>query len=196
MLPEPQGREVGVVSVYRMACAIEERYCRGDWAAPKTPDSAATIGVEPQVIARIQRLKILTVDVRAGRALKADGPDDLVFQSVKDGKPMSDGNILKRYIKPAARRLGLPFMNWRCGRVGPKLVGVASVRAMLAHIARYLVGASWRGSKVRTRPDAAFTYLLRADCSPGAAGRAQEAIAVRERVCPKFCPIIGPINGC
>jgi len=116
LLPEPQGREVGVVSVYRMACAIEERYCRGDWAAPKTPDSAATIGVEPQVIARIQRLKILTVDVRAGRALKADGPDDLVFQSVKDGKPMSDGNILKRYIKPAARRLGLPFMNWRCLR--------------------------------------------------------------------------------
>jgi len=108
--------------IHADSIAIEERYCRVDWAAPKTPDSAATIGVEPQVIARIQRLKILTVDVRAGRALrhhkvvKADGPDDLVFQSVKDGKPMSDGNILKRYIKPAARTLGLPFMNWRCLR--------------------------------------------------------------------------------
>jgi len=64
------------------------------------------------VIARIHRLKTLTVDVRAGRAVrrykvvKADGLDELVFQSVKDGKPMSDGNVLKRHIKPAARCLG------------------------------------------------------------------------------------------
>jgi integrase len=47
--------------------------------------------------------------------VKADGPDDLVFQSVKDGKPMRDGNILKRFIKPAAKKLGL-HVNWRCLR--------------------------------------------------------------------------------
>jgi integrase len=101
--------------------AIEERYCRGDWAAPKTDASAAPIAVEPDVIARIHRLKTLTVDVRAGRAMrhfkvvKADGPDDLVFQSVQRGKPMRDGNILKRFIKPAAQKLGL-HVNWRCLR--------------------------------------------------------------------------------
>ena len=101
---------------------IEERFCRGDWSAPKTQASAATIGVEPGVIARIHQLKGLTVDIRAGRAVrtyklvKADGPDDLVFQSVKDGKPMRDNNILKRFIKPAAKQLGLPFVNWRCLR--------------------------------------------------------------------------------
>jgi integrase len=44
--------------------------------------------------------------------VKADGLDELVFQSVKDGKPMSDGNILKRHIKPAARCLGLR-VTWR-----------------------------------------------------------------------------------
>lgn len=103
------------------ATAIEERYCRGDWAAPKTEASAAPIAVELHVIARIHRLKTLTVDVRAGRAMrhfkvvKADGPDDLVFQSVQQGKPMRDGNILKRFIKPAARKLGL-HVNWRCLR--------------------------------------------------------------------------------
>lgn len=101
--------------------AIEERFCRGDWAAPKTEASAAPIAVEPHVIARIERLKRLTVHVRAGRAMrhhkvvKAAGPDDLVFQSVKDGKPMRDGNILKRFIKPAAQKLGLR-VNWRCLR--------------------------------------------------------------------------------
>jgi integrase len=100
---------------------VEERYCRGDWAAPKTEASAAPIAVEPHVLARIHRLKLLSVDVRAGRAtrhfkvVKADGPDDLVFQSVKDGKPMRDGNILKRFIKPAAKKLGL-HVNWRCLR--------------------------------------------------------------------------------
>ena len=55
---------------------------------------------------------------RAGRAVrhhkvvKASGPDDLVFQSIKDGKPMNDGNVLKRNIKPAARCLGLK-VTWR-----------------------------------------------------------------------------------
>jgi hypothetical protein len=46
----------------------------------------------------------------------ADGPDDLLFQSVKDGKPMRDNNILSRFIKPAAKKLGLGFVNWRCLR--------------------------------------------------------------------------------
>lgn len=83
--------------------------------------SAAPIAVATQVIERIHRLKSLTVDVRAGRAVrhhkvvKADGPDDLVFQSVWTGKPMGDGNILKRFIKPAAKKLGLRA-NWRCLR--------------------------------------------------------------------------------
>ena len=109
-------------SIHADSITIEQRYCRGDWASPKSEASAATIGVQPNVLARIHRLKTLTVDVRAGRAVrryklvKADGPDDLVFQSVKEGKPMRDNNILKRFIKPAAKNLGLSFVNWRCLR--------------------------------------------------------------------------------
>ena len=107
--------------IHSDSITVEERYSRGDWSCPKTQASAATIGVELHVIARIQRLKTLTVDVRAGRAVrhhklvKADGPDDLVFQSVKAGKPMSDGNVLRRFVKPAARKLGLS-VDWRCLR--------------------------------------------------------------------------------
>ena len=51
--------------------------------------------------------------VRKYRCVKKDGPDDLVFQSIKDGKPIRDNNILCRFIKPAARKLGLDFVNWR-----------------------------------------------------------------------------------
>ena len=71
------------------------------------------------MIARIHRLKALTVNVKAGNAVrtfklvKSSNPDDLVFQSVKEGKPMRDNNILKRFIKPAANKIGLPFINWR-----------------------------------------------------------------------------------
>jgi integrase len=107
--------------IHADSITVEERFCRGDWSTPKTSASAATIGVAPQVIARINRLKSLTVDVRAGRAVrkhklvKSAGPDDLVFQSVQQGKPMNDQNVLRRHIKPAAQTLGLR-VNWRCLR--------------------------------------------------------------------------------
>jgi integrase len=45
--------------------------------------------------------------------VKSAKPNDLVFQSVKDGKPMRDNNVLVRFIKPAARKLGIEFVNWR-----------------------------------------------------------------------------------
>jgi integrase len=108
--------------IHADSISVEERFCRGDWSVPKTDSSAATIGVSPEVIARLLRLKSLTVEIRAGlgtrkyKLVKSDDPDALVFQSVKDGKPMNDQNILKRHLQPAARKLGLPFVNWRCLR--------------------------------------------------------------------------------
>ena len=108
--------------IHADSISIEERFFRGDWAAPKTASSAATIGVTPEVIARIHRLKSITVEVRAGRAIrkhklvKSAGPDDLVFQSVQQGKPMNDQNVLRSHIKPVARALGLPFVSWHCLR--------------------------------------------------------------------------------
>lgn len=98
---------------------IDERYCRGDWGSPKSEASNATIPVNRAVIERIENLKNLVVTVKAGTgtrrypAVKSDGPDDLVFQSVAKGLPIRDNNILVRHIKPAARALGLPFVNWQ-----------------------------------------------------------------------------------
>jgi integrase len=109
-------------NVHKDAITIEERYCRGDWGAPKSAASNATIPVNCAVIERIERLKAMTVKVRAGRAtrqyrvVKSDGPEDLVFQSLLSGAPMRDNNILVRHIKPAARNMKLGFVNWRCLR--------------------------------------------------------------------------------
>ena len=108
--------------VHEDSITIDERCCRGDWGAPKSDASNDTIPVNRAVIERIHRLKTLTVDVKAGRAtrhyrvVKSDAPNDLVFQSVSKGVAMRDNNILKRHIKPAARKLGLDFVNWRCLR--------------------------------------------------------------------------------
>jgi integrase len=71
---------------------------------------------------RTHLTRFLTVEVRAGhavrkyRVVKSEGPNDLVFQSVKDGKPIRDNNILSRFIKPAGRAISLPWVNWRCLR--------------------------------------------------------------------------------
>lgn len=105
--------------IHSDAITIDERYCRGDWAAPKSNASNATIPVGPEVIQRIQALKEMIVSVRAGlavrkyRVVKSSAPNDLVFQSVRTGSPVRDNNILKRHIKPAARALRLDFVNWQ-----------------------------------------------------------------------------------
>jgi integrase len=124
---------------------IDERYCRGDWSEPKSSASNTTIGVDRCVVERIHRLKLLTVEVKAGLArrkyklVKKDGPDDLVFQSVKDGKPMRDNNILTRFIKPAGRELDLGFVNWRCLRTSRATWAIEAganckdVQAMMRH---------------------------------------------------------------
>src|SRR5262249_25882010 len=106
-------------NVHEDSITIDERFCRGDWGAPKSEASNATVAVNRKIIERIQGLKLLTVEVKAGRAtrrypaVKSADPEDLVFQSVCKGAPMRDNNILVRHIKPAARKLGFGWLNWQ-----------------------------------------------------------------------------------
>jgi integrase len=82
------------------------------------------VPVNREVIDRILKLKDVTVTVNWGgqsakktlKAVRSSGPNDLVFQGLHFGRPMSDNNILSRHIKPAARKLGLGFVNWQVFR--------------------------------------------------------------------------------
>ena len=38
------------------------------------------------------------------------------FSTVQKGLPIRDNNILTRFLKPAGRQLGMPWLNWRCLR--------------------------------------------------------------------------------
>jgi integrase len=62
----------------------------------------------------------LTVDVRAGkgavrhyRAVKSDRAEDLVFQLLSKNAPQCANNVLFKHIKPAARALSIPWVNWQ-----------------------------------------------------------------------------------
>ncbi len=92
---------------------IDESCCRGIWSVTKTEGSSATIGVDPLVIGRIQRLRSLEVELNWGgegakrriRVVRSDGPHDLVFQSLRKGATMNDQNIVRRHLRPAAEKL-------------------------------------------------------------------------------------------
>jgi len=97
------------------AITVDERFCRGDWSVTKTAASSTTIPVDRSVTDRIRRLKSLEVEVNWGgngakkrvRVVRSDRPQDLVFQSLRKGTPMRDGNILRRHLRPAALKLGI-----------------------------------------------------------------------------------------
>jgi integrase len=101
--------------VHEEALTVDERYCRGDWSVTKTSGSAASIGVDASVIARIHSLKTLEVEIGWGgkgarkriKLVRSYGPHELVFQSLRKGTPMNDGNILRRHLRPAAIKLGI-----------------------------------------------------------------------------------------
>jgi integrase len=132
-------------NVHADSITVDERYSRGDWGCPKSEASNATIAVNQAVIDRLERLKTLTVAVKAGRAIRkikvvrSAEPEDLVFQSLMTGAPMRDNNILTRFIKPAGRKIGLDFVNWRCLRTSHatwlKLAGadVKDAQAQMRH---------------------------------------------------------------
>jgi len=106
-------------NVHPDSITIEQRYCRGDWDQPKSDASRTTIAIDDHVRERIEKLKSMDVVVRAGRAnrrypaVKFSGPTDPVFQSVGTGAPIRDNIILSRHLKPAARKLGLGWVNWQ-----------------------------------------------------------------------------------
>ncbi len=128
---------------------VDERCCRGDWSAPKSEASNAPVAVQRHVVERIYALKLKTATVRAGhgtrryKIVKAAGPDDLVFQSVKDGKPMRDNNMLSRHIKPAGQKIGLGL----CQLAVPQ------------NLIRDMVEEGRRRHERHSRADAAFTHL-------------------------------------
>jgi integrase len=138
--------------VHEDAITVDERFCRGDWSVTKTAGSAATIGVAPSIIARIRRLKSMEVEINWGgkgakkrfKLVRSNGPKDLVFQSLRSGAPISDGNVMRRHLRPAALKLG----------IDPKK---ATWRSLRTSCATWMIEAG-RKPEGRARTDAARSH--------------------------------------
>ena len=52
--------------VHTDSLTVDERYCRGDWSVTKTPGSSAKVAVDSSVIARIQKLRSIEVELNWG----------------------------------------------------------------------------------------------------------------------------------
>ena len=75
----------------------DPRYSRGEWGCPKTTASSATIGVDERVIQRINRLKELEVTINWGAR----------------GARKTFKVVCSDALKPAARKLGIGWINWQ-----------------------------------------------------------------------------------
>jgi len=81
---------------------VEQAYYRGLFGSPKTKGSRRTLPL-PEVL--VSPLALIY-----GRAPRT-GDEDLVFQT-RNGTPFSDTNLLHRHLKPAGRKLGMPWLSW------------------------------------------------------------------------------------
>jgi len=85
---------------------VRENYVLGHYGPPKSSRSTGDVPLPRAVQLQLQRL-------RQRRAWIA--PEDPVF-AARNGRPLDQHNAAARILKPAARRLGIPWASWHCFR--------------------------------------------------------------------------------
>jgi integrase len=79
---------------------VTRGYYRGQMGSPKTKCSRRSVHL-PQALKQVLLL----------RREKAANAEELVFRTSR-GTPYNDSNLLHRDLKPAGRKLGMPWLNW------------------------------------------------------------------------------------
>jgi integrase len=79
---------------------IEQACYRGLIGTPKTKGSRRTLPMPKSLEGELKRL-----------SEKSTSGEQLVFHT-RNGTPYSDTNLLHQYLKPAGRKLGMPWLNW------------------------------------------------------------------------------------
>ena len=82
------------------AIRVEQACYRGLIGTPKTKGSRRTLPMPESLQDALKRL-----------GKKPVSGEHLVFQT-RNGTPFSDTNLLHKYLKPAGRKLGMPWLNW------------------------------------------------------------------------------------
>lgn len=86
--------------------AVRENYYRGEFGSVKAKSRRRVVPLGPAVVAALSALR---------DACPGAGAADLVF-STAEGKPLNEGNLCQRVLKPAGKRLGMPWLSWHVFR--------------------------------------------------------------------------------
>jgi len=81
---------------------VEQACYRGLIGSPKTKGSRRTLPMPEPLVVALERHR--------GR-LSAQAEEELVFQT-RNRTPFSDTNLLRKHLKPAGRKLGMPWLSW------------------------------------------------------------------------------------
>src|SRR5438552_19124645 len=81
---------------------VEQACYRGVIGSPKTKGSRRMLPM-PEAL----RTQLMRLDEQSVR----QSEEQLVFRS-RNGTPFSDTNLLHKQLKPAGRKLGMPWLNW------------------------------------------------------------------------------------
>jgi integrase len=79
---------------------VEQACYRGLIGTPKTKGSRRTLPLPESLQDELKRL-----------GKKSVSEEHLIFQT-RNGTPFSDTNLLHKHLKPAGRKLGMPWLNW------------------------------------------------------------------------------------
>ena len=81
---------------------VEQAYYRGEMGSPKTKGSRRTLPMPESLKAAL---------IRFGRNSGQPTFEGLIFRT-RAGNPFNDTNLLHRYLKPAGKVIGAPWLSW------------------------------------------------------------------------------------
>ena len=97
---------VGAEVMNAWSLAVRENCYRGQFGSVKAKSRRRDVPLSRSVVSALLELK---------SASKHSGPEDLVFVT-RNGTPLSERNLLRRALKPAGVKLGIPWLSWHVFR--------------------------------------------------------------------------------
>ncbi len=97
---------VGREALEPWSLAVRENYYRGKFGSVKAKSRRRNLPLSRSVVSELTEIRAKS---------KFAGPDDLVFAS-RFGTPLSERNLLRRALKPAGEKLGIPWLSWHVFR--------------------------------------------------------------------------------
>lgn len=86
--------------------AVRQNYYRGHFGSRKAKSRRRNVPLSTSLVEALTRLRQKSSFAAA---------EDLVFAS-KNGTPLTERNLTRRYLKPAGKKLGMPWLSWHVFR--------------------------------------------------------------------------------